>query len=64
MALELLPIYDGVARMKVQGHWQSDVIAGWAIGTAAGWWMQRNPDSPFVLRAMPQGVYLGMHKKF
>ena len=36
-ALEALPVYDGIARMKVQAHWQSDVIAGFALGTAAGW---------------------------
>ena len=35
-ALEALPVYDGIARMKVQAHWQSDVIAGYALGTAAG----------------------------
>ena len=64
VALELLPLYDGIARMKVQAHWQSDVIAGWAIGTAAGWWMQRNPETPFVLRAMPHGVYVGLSRKF
>jgi len=26
--LEVLPVYDGIARMKVWGHWQTDVIAG------------------------------------
>ncbi len=26
-ALELLPLYDGIARMKVQAHWQTDVLA-------------------------------------
>jgi len=28
-ALQLLPLYDGIARMKAQAHWQTDVIAGW-----------------------------------
>ena len=40
-ALELLPLYDAVARVKVHGHWQSDVVAGFALGTAAGYFMQR-----------------------
>jgi hypothetical protein len=26
--LEILPAYDAAARVKVQGHWQSDVLAG------------------------------------
>ena len=37
-ALEALPIYDGIARMKQQAHWQTDVIAGWALGSAVGYW--------------------------
>jgi hypothetical protein len=63
-ALEALPIYDGIARMKVQAHWQSDVIAGYAIGTTAGWLMHRNLDTPYVLRIMPHGIYVGIDKKF
>jgi membrane-associated phospholipid phosphatase len=63
-ALELLPIYDGIARMKVQAHWQTDVLAGLAIGTASGWWMHRNPNTPYVLRVMPHGIYIGISKKF
>lgn len=30
-SLELLPMWDGYARMKSQAHWQSDVIAGWLL---------------------------------
>ncbi|HEY4139209.1 MAG TPA: phosphatase PAP2 family protein, partial [Casimicrobiaceae bacterium] len=26
--LGVLPLYDAIARMKVHGHWQSDVLAG------------------------------------
>jgi hypothetical protein len=59
-ALELLPLYDGVARLKVQAHWQSDVIAGFALGTAAGWFAHRNKSSPFILRIMPNSIYVGM----
>ena len=32
-ALEALPVYDAFARLKSQAHWQTDVIAGWALGT-------------------------------
>ena len=34
--LELLPVYDAIARVKVHGHWQSDVLAGFALGTGVG----------------------------
>jgi hypothetical protein len=37
-ALEVLPLYDSIARLKSQAHWQSDVIVGWALGTAVGYW--------------------------
>jgi undecaprenyl-diphosphatase len=58
--LELLPVYDGIARMKVWGHWQTDVIAGFALGTGVGYLMHRNPNTPYVLRLMPHGVYIGL----
>ncbi len=63
-ALELLPVYDGIARMKVQAHWQSDVIAGFALGTGAGWLMHRNPNTPYVLSVLPHGFYIGLKKSF
>jgi undecaprenyl-diphosphatase len=63
-ALELLPVYDGIARMKVQAHWQSDVLAGFALGTGAGWLMHRNPNTPYILSVMPHGIYVGISKKF
>jgi membrane-associated phospholipid phosphatase len=36
-ALEILPVYDAVARVKQGAHWQTDVIAGWALGTGVGY---------------------------
>ncbi len=63
-ALELLPVYDGIARMKVQAHWQSDVLAGFALGTGVGWLMHRNPNTPYILSVMPHGIYVGISKKF
>jgi undecaprenyl-diphosphatase len=63
-ALELIPLYDAIARVKVQGHWQSDVIAGFALGTAAGYYMQKRTGMPWVLSLMPHGVYVGMSKSF
>ena len=63
-ALELIPLYDAIARVKVHGHWQSDVIAGFALGTAAGYYMQKRTGMPWVLSVMPHGVYVGMKKSF
>jgi membrane-associated phospholipid phosphatase len=63
-ALEVLPVYDGIARMKVQAHWQTDVLAGFALGTGTGWLMHRNPNTPFILRVMPHEIYVGIGTRF
>ncbi|HSY06568.1 MAG TPA: phosphatase PAP2 family protein [Steroidobacteraceae bacterium] len=63
-ALELLPVYDGIARVKVQSHWQSDVLAGFALGTGTAWLIHRSPNSPFILRVMPHAVYVGLGKSW
>jgi len=62
-ALELLPIYDGMARMKVQAHWQTDVLAGFALGGLTGYYAH-NRDSPFILGVLPHGFTIGLHKQF
>jgi hypothetical protein len=62
-ALELLPIYDGIARMKAQGHWQTDVIAGWALGTGMGYWAS-TWKVPLFVRILPHGVSVGLSKRF
>src|SRR5882757_5359935 len=51
-ALELLPLYDSIARMKSHAHWQSDVIAGWALGTAAGYWSAKRA-TPIMVQILP-----------
>jgi len=63
-ALEALPVYDGIARMKVQAHWQSDVISGFALGTGTAWLLQRNVRSPLILGVMPHGIHVGLRKEF
>jgi undecaprenyl-diphosphatase len=60
-ALELLPAYDAIARMKVWGHWQTDVIAGFGIGLAGGYFM-RKLDTPLVFSVMPHGIQIGIKK--
>ncbi len=62
-ALELLPVYDGIARMKVRGHWQTDVLAGFAIGGLTGYYAH-NRQSPFVLGILPHGFTVGLRKQF
>jgi hypothetical protein len=57
--LEALPLYDGIARMKVQAHWQTDVLAGFAIGTAAGYYAWHR-EHPLVLGLMPHGIFVGV----
>jgi undecaprenyl-diphosphatase len=29
---------DAIARLKSQAHWQTDVIAAWALGTGVDYW--------------------------
>ena len=62
-ALELLPLYDAIARVKVRGHWQSDVIAGFAIGSLAGYYAHSR-EQPFILSVLPGGFMVGLHKSF
>ncbi len=62
-ALEVLPAYDAVARMKTHGHWQTDVLAAWAIGTAWGLYAH-DEHHPLILSFMPHGVMVGLHVHF
>ncbi|MDA8093771.1 MAG: phosphatase PAP2 family protein [Betaproteobacteria bacterium] len=62
-ALEALPLYDAVARMKVQGHWQSDVLAGFALGTLTGWYAHSRKH-PFFLSILPGSVAVGLKRRF
>lgn len=61
--LELLPAYDAVARVKEGGHWQSDVVAGWALGTAFGDYATKS-RSPFFLKPLPHGIVVGFRSRF
>jgi membrane-associated phospholipid phosphatase len=62
-ALELLPAYDGYARMKSQAHWQSDVIAGWLLGSGFGYWAAHR-KVPLLIEILPGGVSVGFYKRF
>ncbi|MEO8802320.1 MAG: phosphatase PAP2 family protein [Rudaea sp.] len=62
-ALEVLPLYDAIARVKVHGHWQSDVLVGWGIGTAIGIWATHE-KSPLILGWLPGGFQVGFVHHF
>lgn len=62
-ALALLPVYDAIARVKTQSHWQTDVLAGAALGTLTGY-LAHQRDNPFILGIMPHGITIGIRKEF
>jgi undecaprenyl-diphosphatase len=61
--LEALPVYDAVARMKSRAHWPSDVLAGWALGTAAGYWATQR-KTPFFVEVLPRRASVGYATRF
>ena len=63
-ALAALPVYDAIARVKVQGHWQSDVLVGAAIGVGYGLYSHHR-KSPLIMGLLPgRGLMVGYNKKF
>lgn len=62
-ALEVLPLYDAIARVKTRGHWQSDVLVGWAIGTGVGIWAAHR-KSPLIIGWLPHGFTVGFVHRF
>jgi len=61
--LEILPIYDATARLKSHAHWQTDVIAGWLLGTGVGYWSARR-QIPLSVQILPGGFSVGFSKHF
>ena len=62
-ALELLPAYVAVARVKAQAHWQSDVLAAFALGTAVGYY-SHNRTSSLSVGVLPGAVTIGWRTRF
>jgi undecaprenyl-diphosphatase len=62
-SLELLPAYDALARLKSQEHWQTDVIAGWVLGSAVGYWATTR-ITPLTVQFLPRGLSVGFYKRF
>jgi len=61
--LLLVPLYVGVGRVKNQEHWQTDVLAGWAVGGLSGWFAHSR-KSPLVVRLLPHGGFVGLKTHF
>ena len=62
-ALLLLPLYTGVTRVKNQAHWQTDVLAGWAVGGLSGWYAHSR-DVPILIEILPHGFRVGLKTSF
>lgn len=62
-ALLLLPLYVGAGRIKNQAHWQTDVIAGWAVGGLSGW-LSHSLETPILIRLLPGGFEVGFKATF
>lgn len=62
-ALEALPVYDAIARVKARAHWQSDVLASFVIGSALGAYAHARPTSLSV-GLLPHGLTVGWKKSF
>ena len=62
-ALELLPAYQAVARVKVHAHWQTDVLASFALGTTTGY-LAQSRNSPVILSVLPHGFMVGLRAQF
>jgi membrane-associated phospholipid phosphatase len=58
-----LLFYDAEARMKSRAHWQSDVIAGAALGVGVGYLMHER-QQPLLLLPLNGGVFFGLRKQF
>jgi undecaprenyl-diphosphatase len=58
-----LPAWVGAGRIKNQAHWQTDVLAGWAVGGLSGWYAHER-EQPILVQLLPHGVTVGLHATF
>jgi membrane-associated phospholipid phosphatase len=61
--LAALPLYVGVARLKHQAHWQTDVLAGAALGAGVGVY-ESTRESAWAATVLPRGITIGFSKRF
>ena len=62
-ALAVLPIYDAIARVKSQAHWQTDVLASWALGIGTAYFAHGR-EKPLILGVLPHGFEVGIHRSW
>lgn len=62
-ALEAIPLYEAVGRVKTQEHWQTDVLAGWGIGTLLGYYAHSR-NVPILVEVLPRGFAVGLRVHF
>lgn len=62
-ALAALPIYDGIARIKSQAHWQTDVLASWALGIGTAYYAHSR-EKPLILGVLPHGFEVGIRRSW
>jgi membrane-associated phospholipid phosphatase len=62
-ALLVLPLYVGTGRIKNQAHWQTDVIAGWAVGGLSGWYAHSR-DVPIMIELLPHRFSVAYRENF
>jgi len=58
-----LPVHQMVGRVKSHAHWQTDVLAGFAVGAISGLVAHHN-ETPFILDLTPQSLSIGLKYKF
>ena len=62
-ALAAIPTYVGIARLKSQAHWQTDVLTSVALGVATGY-LTSQREHPLTLSFQPGGVFVGLRYRW
>lgn len=61
--LTAFPVYIGVARLKSHAHWQTDILAGAALGAAIGYY-ESTRESAWTAALLPRGITIGLKTRF
>jgi undecaprenyl-diphosphatase len=61
--LVAIPAYVGVARLRNHAHWQSDILSGWGLGAASGYYAFSR-EAPILVSILPSGITVGLRREF
>lgn len=61
--LSALPAYVGAAKLKTQAHWQTDILAGVALGAGIGYFASQRHNA-WTAQVLPGGFSVGYRKSF